>query len=279
MIYLEGDFPGIVAELHHKLMDAPHVDTGHWQGLKNVPHTATRELRNVTFETSMPQSQEEALWFYDPNMPWAEDHFQERVSGYPRNPGNQYMNWPWYRGGVEDHKKTGLFSHSYMERLWPKYAGEGVSTIVPQRGVRYPLGDLNDVVSLLAREPHTRQAWLPIWFPEDTGAAGEPNQRLPCSLGYQFQLRNDKLHVNYVMRSTDFLRYLRDDTYMGVRLGQWVMEQLVPRLVDGPVDGRDLNAAHPWATATMGTFSFTTFSLHVFEGDMSKMRREAPERP
>jgi hypothetical protein len=68
-----------------------------------------------------------------------------------------------------------------MERYWPKYINWAQDE-EPQDamfGIRYNYGDLNDVVDLLARSPATRQAVLPVWFPEDTGAVH--GERVPCS--------------------------------------------------------------------------------------------------
>ena len=161
------------------------VDTGHWQALSDVPQTKTIELRNACFSVVIDPTQEAWAAHVEPNLPWAEDHFLERVGGEPLNPGEQYKNWPWYRGNVETHKPQGAFSHTYMERFWPRYAEiprthrrKGAMT----KGIRYRYGDLNDVLDLLAREPYTRQAYLPVWFPEDTGA--HHGERVPCTLGW-----------------------------------------------------------------------------------------------
>lgn len=258
-----------MAELHGQLLhEAPPVSTGHWQSLKDVPHVHTRELFRVSLEMIIPPTMEEAQEWIEPNLPWAEDHFRERVGGEPLNPGREYVNWPWYRGGVEDHKSTGVFSHSYMERMWPRHAGYtsvGVSGRPrhsgENEGIRYRYGDLSDLVALLHREPTTRQAFLPIWFPEDTGAHHE--ERVPCTLGYLFNLRDGVLHCTYYIRSCDFLRYLRDDVYMAMRLTQWLRSQL-----------RSKDAL--WEDVIPGILQMNIGSLHVFEGDMGKMRREAP---
>lgn len=299
MIYACDNFDSIVAQLHHGLLEASPVDTGHWQSLKNVPHTATRELFRVCVETPIPQTREAAQEAVQPNLPWAEDHFQERVGGLPTNPGSQYMNWPWYQPGWKAQQIGGAdctpspiggaetapplkFSHTYQERMWPRMAGYDFydpgqiqRDWGDNRGIRYRYGDLNDVVELLAREPTTRQAFLPIWFPEDTGA--HHKERVPCTLGYHFILRGGLLHVTYYIRSCDFLRYFRDDVYMAMRLGQWIREELVPRR--GQHDEEDRNADHPWAGIDMGILQMNIVSLHVFEGDMPKMRREAPPTP
>jgi hypothetical protein len=252
------------------------VDTGHWQALKDVPHTKTIELRDVIVEYEIPGNQEALAVDIRPNLPWAEDHFRERVCGVPLNPGVQYKNWPWYKPDWEAQNEKQEFSHTYMERFWGKSAirSNEIRVYEPFEpdGIRYDYGDLNDVVDLLAREPYTRQAYLPIWFPEDTGAVH--GERVPCTLGYHFMLRDGKLNCNYVIRSCDFLRYLRDDLYMAARLTQWVLDTLVPRRMGEYADERDRAADHPWARVEYGKVRMSIFSLHIFEGDLPKMRRE-----
>src|SRR5436190_24325597 len=87
------------------------VDVGEWQSLRGrgTPQEKTIELLNVSLQYEVPERgvglEEQGKYFV--NLPWAEDHFQERVSGEPLNPGEQYKNWPWYRGNVEDHRRGG----------------------------------------------------------------------------------------------------------------------------------------------------------------------------
>ncbi len=38
------------------------------------------------------------------------------------------------------------------------------------RGIRYRYADLHDVIDTLNKDPLTRQAYIPIWFPEDGSA-------------------------------------------------------------------------------------------------------------
>lgn len=274
MRYYDGDFATICQELWWHLMEeGDEVNTVHWQSLEGTPHANTRELFRVCIETPILQSITAAQIYIEPNTPWAEDHFQERVAGRPLNPGNQYMNWPYYRGGVEDHKQTGQFSHTYMERFWPRQAGyrDPEGTNYDNHGIRYRLGDLQDVINLLARAPTTRQAYLPVWSMEDTGA--HHGERVPCTLGYHFMLRGGLLHVTYHIRSCDFLRYFRDDVYMAMRLGQWMLGSLQPDLeIEEP-------GYNQWYGVQMGILQMNIVSLHVFDGDLPKMRREAPAKP
>ena len=203
------------------------IDRGEWQALRDDrPQMQVFECHNMIIQTKVPQGIEDWQEAVKPNLPWAEDHFQERISGEPLNPGEQYKNWPWYEQGVEEHKPNGEFSHTYMERFWPYDA------TADHWGIRFPYGDLNTLIDLLRSRPYTRQAYLPIWFPEDLHAAMEP-ERVPCTLGYHFQARPNMdrvkkpvLDVFYPMRSCDYYRYLRDDAYMAGRLLQWVAESV-----------------------------------------------------
>lgn len=246
--------------VYNILHQGKKVDTGHWQAVKNTPHTRTVEMQNVVLE--MPIAPTPGSWaaYCQPNLPWAEDHFQERVAGEPTNPGTQYVNWPWYKPEWEAQDENQRFSHTYMERFWPKNAAQSYHQTTPHHGIRYRYGDLDDVVDLLFREPHTRQAYLPMFFPEDTGA--HHGERLPCSLGWHFMLRDNKLHCFYPMRSVDLVRYLRDDAYMAGRLVQWVLEHLrVPGYSN-------------WADIEPGNLTMFMSSLHVFEDELPALRRK-----
>lgn len=259
-------FYNIKYSLGHELLGASVVDVGTLQSkdISDIPQLVTNELVAVTLTTSISGNQADWAQMCEANLPWAEDHFQERVSGVPLNPGNEYTNWPWFKGNVEKHQHVdgAKFSHSYMERIWPKHA-DGFND--GHMGIRYKYGDLNDVVALLEDHPRTRQAWLPIWFPEDTGAGDD--HRVPCSIGYQFLMRDHKLHVFYTIRSCDFVRHFSDDVYMAGRLGHWVLRQLHHSAV-----------TDAWDDVEIGNLYMNINSLHCFQGDLPMMRRKyAPQ--
>lgn len=225
------------------------VDVGEWQSLRDpdLPQMKTFEIEDVTFEwLGVPSSEIGLRVCVRPNMPWAEDHFQERMTGIPWNPGKQYKNWPWYKQGVESHKPGGKFSHTYMERYW---AGK---TTMRDAGIETQTGDLIDLKSLLMMRPHTRQAYLPVWFPEDIRAADQ-GERVPCTLGYHFLMRNNKLKVVYYMRSCDWFRYFRDDVYLTVRLQQTLAKMM---------------------GVEMGHMVMHISSLHIFEAEIERLQRE-----
>lgn len=241
----------------------PLEAVGQWQSQET--DVKTRELLGATLEYMMPEEPEELREQVPANLPWAEDHFQERVSGQPLNPPPSEAWWPFNQEGNRAHKfqKDGQavqFSHTYPERFWPKVAGDYPQDVNrenggPNRGIRYVLGDLWDLVELLRRAPGTRQAYLPVWFPEDTGTVH--GQRVPCTLGYHFLIRNRQIHCWYFMRSTDLMRHFPDDVYMAVRLVQWICFQL-----------SDVAVVKP------GRLTMSMSSLHTFEADDFALLRD-----
>jgi hypothetical protein len=236
--------------------------------ISNKPEMETMELLNHTFSVPIRiHSLEYLQELIHPNLPWADDHFQERVSGYPLNPGYHWQTWPYGKSAAQF--KTDIFSHSYAERYWPKFARDTPPTITPDLdyltelaelaspldGIRFAAGDLQDVVNLLKREPMTRQAYLPVWFPEDTGVVH--GERVPCSLGYHFIRRGHHIHIIYYLRSCDFVRHFRDDIYLTARLLFWVLEQLQK---DDPEN---------WKNVMPGTLTMHITSLHCFKNDVA----------
>lgn len=257
-----SNFKQCLLTMHHEMRkNAKPTHSATWQSIdiSKRPEAEMYELRDVFFRSSMPN---ESLTYYQdaikPNLPWADQHFTlERVSGKPINPGVTWKDWPYANSAGNFLEPSGIFSHTYAERYWPRQAGfhEEQSDVV-HRGIRYEYGDLNDVLNLLKKDPLTRQAYLPIWFPEDTGVAH--GKRVPCTLGYHFMMRDEQLHVFYPIRSCDFVRHFRDDLYLTVRLVLWMLQAL--RL-----------ESDFWNDITPGTFTFWAGSLHCFVNDWRQL--------
>jgi hypothetical protein len=239
------------------------VDTGRWQGVptEGKPDLQTVEVLDFQFWCPMPTGHDlmqQLVYQIKPNLPWADNHFDERVSRVPSNPGEAYKQWPWWHDQTPQSMIEGKqFSHTYQERIWP-YKATPYATEPRDRGtiqgIRYRYGDLDDVVDLLLREPYTRQAYLPIFFPEDTGAVH--GGRIPCTIGYQFMLRRDSLRMWYTIRSCDYIRHFRDDIYLAARLLLWVLDEL-----------RRKDHGSLWRNVLPGTFHFHSYSLHYHKGD------------
>lgn len=251
-----GQFMAQREMLAGTLLDAPIFDRGEVHAQKVTdPQMATKELTHVNASYSVPATEAQWAGMVQPNLPWAEDHFQERISGIPTNPPPSNEWWPFNRNKNAEHKKADVFSHSYPERFWPRYASESgdVDYSIINRGIRFDLGDLSDLVHVLVNNPRSRQAYLPVWFPEDLQAA-RAGERVPCTLGYHFMLNVDgQLDCTYLMRSCDFLRFMVDDIYMAGRLQQHVAREA------------NLNE--------VGTLYISIGSLHVFRGDEFQLRK------
>lgn len=267
-------------QLSHRLRyKSKLVHSARWQGadIANRPEMATHELTHTAFcvnlsdwawEDPLQDSLNLTALANDirPNMPWAEDHFRERVCGAPINPGVEWKNWPYAKSAETFLDHRGMFNHNYMERYWPKFAGardnptytaedwdDGlfVGESYKNSGIMYEYGDLGDVVELLCSDPYTRQAYLPVWFPEDTGGG---SKRAPCTIGYHFLMRDGKLDINYHIRSCDFVRHFRDDLYLTARLLLWMIDTC-----------RTCNPE--WNDVRPGMFVMQIGSLHIFRND------------
>lgn len=269
MLAVTGEFFEVVlTRLIREMGIAPIIHTGEWQSIDTSTSEAhaTHELTDVILEIFVQNNVEGLQAAIRPDLPWAEEHFQERVSGYPMNPPPSHVNWPHARRGNGDHINGGKFDHTYPERFWPCFAGEEYDDMDTSNsaawegrmGIRFHYGDLEDVVSLLAARRHTRQAYLPVWFPEDTGGSTRLNARVPCSLGYHFMIRNDILSCRYFIRSCDLVRHFTNDVYLAARLMQWMAEQVT-----------NYNGRH---TVHTGKLVMVIGSLHAMVGDAARLR-------
>ena len=232
------------------------VPAGTWQADNTFSQFKMKVRYNVVIEMEMVNTAEELANATDCDIEWCDMHFLERIGKRPLNPGSSYRIWPYNSFDKDDPYMTGkTFSHTYMERFWPKHAGtmtdeemvteEFWDLIQQNDGIHFGLGNLDDVITQIKENPLTRQAYLPIFFPEDTGAVHK--ERVPCTLGYYFYIREEKLYCNYIIRSCDTFRHFRNDVYLTGRLQQHVAKRL----------GREV-----------GDLTMYIFNLHAFENDV-----------
>ncbi len=183
------------------------------------PDYNTMELQNYMY---MVSGAVETLGELTPNQPWADAEFEERISGIAMNPGKAYL----LREEVWDEfLHDGRFSYTYAERM---------------------SSHLNKIIEEIRRNPESRQLYLNIWDWYDLRNMGGKS-RVPCSLGYLFQVRRDKLNITYFMRSCDFITHYQNDAYLAVKLLDYVAKQ---------------TGYKP------GTFTHYIGSLHVYAKDV-----------
>ena len=215
------------------------VKTERWQGKEEPP--VFLEILHADLVAPMYLTQEEASTGCNAAQPWANEHFDERVSGIPYNPPPSHIRW---LKGTDDYLRGEAFSHSYPERMWCD---------TNKDGIRFKYGNLGDAVDLLKKEPNTRQCYIPMWFPEDLSAA-KRGERVPCSFGWHFMLRGNQLHCSYHMRSCDVVRHLHNDLFFANALCLWL------------IDKAELNV-------TPGYLHFSSTSLHCFANDRYALER------
>ena len=122
----------------------------------------------------------------------------------------------------------GKFGYTYNELIWNN-------------------DQFTKIVNRLKEDPDSRQLWISLWDPtRDPDLLGGVS-RVPCSLGYAFQVREGKLNMHYVMRSCDFSTHFANDVYLAIKLLEYVAE----------LTGYEV-----------GNFTHTIFSLHIYKKDL-----------
>lgn len=199
-----NDFNEVYSEVTRDLAEMGKIVKPKTMQNKNIEGNSdyeTRELQNYSYtilkpETILDKPHEKV------DLDWCEAEFLERISTVPINPGTAYrMRFDvWH----EFLNADGRFDYTYSERMCHQL----------------PL-----LIDYLACDSDTRRAYLSIWEPHDMLLALTPT-RVPCSLGYLFQVRNGKLTVKYSMRSCDIMTHFPNDIYLAAKLQKYVADQI-----------------------------------------------------
>lgn len=187
----------------------------------------------------------EFLFIHTHTQEWADAEFEERISGKLLNPGKAWeLNKDMWEQFLVDpvwvdadgHK---IFDYTYAERI---------NTMVWYEGER--LTNLDAIIELLKYDPDTRKAVLPIFRGGDTNHY-DGDARIPCSMYYDFLIRDGKLNLTYHQRSSDFVGHFGDDVYLA-----WKMKDYVANRVG----------------VKSGHLIHTIDSLHVYKKDWVKLK-------
>lgn len=172
----------------------------------------TKELIGNTF-TILDTSDAEDMYKvmknkYNVELPldWANSEFEERISDLEQNPGEAYK----IREEVwNEFLHNGKFAYTYNERINP-YKKE--------------------IINQLSINPNTRQAIISIFNPLLDVKNMGGKSRIPCSIFYQFLIREiqgkRKLNMIYVMRSSDLLTHFVNDVYLAIKMQRYIAKQL-----------------------------------------------------
>lgn len=175
-------------------------------------------------------------------QPWADAEFKERISnpflpsefsGCMETPNfiNPGEAWKLRKDVWSEYMHDGKMAYTYNERIWRNE-------------------QLTKIIERLKEDHDSRQLWLSIWdLNEDVDKLGGIS-RVPCSLGYNFQFRDGKLNMHYVMRSCDFSTHFVNDVHLGIKLLEYVASK---------------------CGMEVGNFTHTIFSLHVYKKDVDNV--------
>jgi thymidylate synthase len=202
----------------------------------------TKELIGYSFKVSDPTSKHnEMVEFVYRNNPsegervksFINQEFEDRFGGYPVNPGNSYAKrlnmW------TEFLESDGRFSYQYAERI-------------NDRDLWQPQSQT--VIDELKAHPDSRQGIIQIFnYSKDNKNIGG-RHRIPCSMHYQFLVRNSKVHSCYVMRSNDFYGHFTIDIILAARMQMHIAEKT----------GYDV-----------GSLTYFSGSLHAYQKDFNEL--------
>lgn len=193
------------------------------KNIEGNPDYATKELQNYCYTILNAKSWE----IENVTQPWADAEFNERIDSCGNiNPGSA---WKLRENIWTEYMHDGKMAYTYNERF---YRNE----------------QINKIINRLKEDHDSRQLWLSVWdCNEDPDKLGGIS-RVPCSLGYNFQFREGKLNIHYVMRSCDFSTHFCNDVYLAIKLLEYV--------------AKECNMA-------VGNFTHTMFSLHVYQKDIN----------
>jgi len=224
-----------VEEVQRELFEMGIKVAGHSyqdQVVEGKKEFVTTELQAYDFTITAPDPVEGITvveeWYGKDVADWVFAEFGERVGLEPKegfNPGKAWKLrkdvWEQFLG------KDGRFSYTYSARMSLQ---------------------LDAVIRELRAHPMTRQAIIEIHSNlHDIDRMGG-KRRIPCSMFYQFLIRNGALDCIYVMRSSDFLTHFINDLTLAVLLQDWMRTQVMG--------------------LSQGNFTMFVSSLHAFQRDM-----------
>lgn len=203
----------------------------------------TKELTGVNFVISKPWlKKKEMLEFLfkeeaDNIEAYCEQEIKDRTCGEALNPGNSYkirMDL-WQALMSKDEEKVNKFDYTYSERI-------------------NNLKQLDNAIAALKEDIHSRRSLISIWDPKDSCEVAGFSTRVPCSISYQFLIRNNKLMVLYYIRSNDYFKHFVIDIWLTHALQEYVRQQVLD----------------VYPNLKCGSLNYYGGSMHAYNDDLSK---------
>ena len=201
----------------------------------------TKELIGVNFVISKPSlGKKDMLKFLfkdeaDNIEKYCEQEFLDRINREGLNPGNSYKIRLDLWQALMSKKDGDKFDYTYSERI--NYCHQ-----------------LDNAIAALKDDIHSRRAMIMIFRPEDTLDSSGFSTRIPCSIDYQFLIRNNKLIIIYSIRSNDYFKHFAIDIWLANALQEYMVEQL-----------KDV-----YPNLKVGSLNYYCGSFHAYNEDLTK---------
>lgn len=201
----------------------------------------TKELIGVNFTISKPYlGRREMLEFIfrgdaDRIERYCNAEFKDRVDRRGLNPGTSYLIrldlWQQFMSRDKD----GKFDYTYSERM-------------------NEFGQLDNAIAALKDDINSRRAMVMVFKPEDTQSSAGFATRIPCSISYQFLIRNNRLVVIYYTRSNDYFNHFAIDIWLAAQIQSYMVSEL----------------AETYPGLKAGQLEYFAGSLHAYHDDISQ---------
>lgn len=217
------------------------VPVKHYQNKELVGENQnTKELIGVNFIISKPSlKKKEMLEFLfkeeaDNIEKYCEQELLDRVNREGLNPGNSYKIRLDLWQSLMSKKDGEKFDYTYSERI--NFHNQ-----------------LDNAIASLKEDEHSRRAMVMIFKPEDTDGSMGFATRIPCSISYQFVIRNNKLMVIYYIRSNDYFKHFAIDIWLANAMQEYIVEQL----------------KETYPKLKVGSLNYYCGSFHAYNEDLS----------
>lgn len=200
----------------------------------------TKELIGVNFVISKPSLRKKDMLQFlfkdeaDNIEKYCEQEFLDRINREGLNPGNSYKVRLDLWQSLMSKKDGEKFDYTYSERI--NYCHQ-----------------LDNAIAALKDDIHSRRAMIMIFKPEDTMESSGFATRIPCSIDYQFLIRNNKLMVLYHIRSNDYFKHFAIDIWLANALQEYIVEQL----------------KDTYPNLKVGSLNYYCGSFHAYNEDLS----------
>ena len=176
------------------------VETVQDKKVKDDKEYLTKELLGYSFLVKNTSDRDKWIKTLNCNLDWCKEEFAERTSVHEVNPGKA---WKLRRKIWQEFIHDGKFSYTYNERL---------------------RNQLNKTIDLLNTNPRSRQAIITIYDQHQDIDNRAGQKRIPCSMYYQFFIREGKLNLIYNIRSNDFVNHFPYDLWLAAELQQYIAQ-------------------------------------------------------